>query len=1146
MDSSSFEHDKHILLPNHTDQYDIRSQGNSEYACQRSITCSGHQLIEKSLSTDSSCVNFINNNNIGDRDKPLLLLSSSNSSSKHATSTNSLNGLSLLQESGDLHWFTEDHHIQQHHSSNHIDSDSSKPQSSHHSSEYEAIARDRDANLAQIDMETFKTEDINHLYTLSASEIDNNSSNYGENDGDEYASFTQSLFEEMTSNDHYIGLNARLQLENRANISDCSTLESSLDATSPHFTGHDLFHRSNHSIREANLDVSGVSVDSLDLSSAESSNTHQMVLRCKEHDKSKYKIAFEESGTSIKSDFRDESESQSNRLFNQIRHPGLHFPIETRSKTRKFNRKLSDQMAKSEYSYTTWNQVKKRSTHERNSRRGLSNRLRSGHADYAKKSQSLPEMMHSVYLKTNSFIPLGHYLPLYDLHSKQNANTSSTSNSEISPPRSLIRHFIKNRRSPSSCSPASSSTSFDEHLNDSSDSSPYSPSSRHQRKSFANPSFFQKINHNWSKVYPSNSNDVSQNMQDFEDSLVSDENAHLIPGAFVDRNTQASPITEENELSEVSSTCDEKAYRKEIATETDRFPWAGIGAFSNVRHGSFQPARRSVSVDRFVSPSAAFYNGFLRRNTDTGSTNLTKTRWGREFGSLSSGYHSSRPCLSDSHRNHTQENLNRKYINNVLVVTNKSASTQIPVHIQDKQVQASLSDEGPEGFTCRDYPSYNNNFNYHAFSQDESPPEKPLYVCYPNYSLPDLKFLRNISSKNSPNNDGQQPTTIHLSPTKLDLPLPAHQTAPTITRRNTRKGVRPKSCTEYENMITNRAFNHIKDWDSLKVLLPNELKALISRLEREHPSFKNENNNSKPNEPPENCVKKPCEVSNQELFTGPQGLRRANSSDNSIVRRRSNCSCQRRNRRSLQEPLASQIRRFSNPCTYEFEINALTRSVTMPSCMQQQCDHRFENIIPPANMPCCGGQNHHSKDILDMAPNEDRLCHLFSKNLSLKEFTSILSGQHRTDRLISPSKIYAPIKEQAEESESFVYNNDRAGLDVTKDKMSETIILSDDLQDRNKNSRKAPQTLSVNISNTPPSGTTKAGASAKRPTLANLRSASQPSAAVTTSPAKRPTSLGSSGFRSMIPIAKGNKVSPSGNKIISPNNINLGSFSKKS
>lgn len=1045
-------------------------------------------------------------------------------------------------------------------------------------------------------METFKAGDINHLYTLACDSIDNSTIYGGEstNDVHDYASFTQSMFEEMTSTDHYIGLEAASsilsKMVNCANNSDCSTFESSsCDATSPHCTGHGLFDRSNQSIREANLDVFGVSVDSLDLSSAESNNTHQMVLRCKEHDKSKYKIAFEESISSIKSDFRDDN--RNDKAFNSITQPGLHLPVEMRSKSRKYYHqpangdKYSNQMTKSEFSYTTWNQVKKRSAYEKNYKQNLNNRIKSHGDTYSKKCQSMPEMMpYSVYLKNNSFTPLGHYLPLYDLHNSNNISVSSNENSEtISPPRSLIRHFIKNRRSPSTCSPASSSTSFDDKFNDSSDSSPYSPSLRSHKKSpstveattaskiaaFPNPTFFQRVNHNWSKVNPSNSSEnLSSNINHFEDSLTSDENAHLIPAAFVDQNTQANPIREEeSELTDntSSSTYDGKVFGREIATETDSFPWKCMqNGFSNVRlaqQALFMPARRSVSVDRFVTPTCPLYNGLMRRNTDTGSTNLSKLRFGREFGSLSSGYHSSRPCLNESHRDYTHDNLNRKYINNVLVVTSKSASTQIPVHIQDKQIQVSLSDDVDKAsFTCRDYPSYESKINFQPFSRDaELSSKKPLYVCYPNYSLPDLKFLRNISTKNSAN-DLNEGTTVHLSPTKLDVP-PPHDVAPTIIRRNTRKGVRPKSCTDYENMIANRSFNHIKDWDSLKVLLPNELRALIARLKGEHVAC--EDDKMKCENISENKANMQQEISSQksDVLTRLQSLRRASSTE--AVRRRNgrNCSCVRRNRYSLQEPLAQQIRRLSQP--YNCDSNEITRSVTMPECIHHRCVHQCENIQYSRDNSCCTRQNCGLNNVLDMAPNEDKLCHIFSKNLSLKEFSAIING-HRADRLTSPSNIYAPIKEQAEESESFMHhhkNMEEDKLNQGEEKeanncnnnMNETVILSQtslkkmQSDDGQINAPKgSSSSFSKTINNKTPQKmkVTSCNSSGKRANLAKLRSASQPTTA-NNSPAKRPTSLATSGFKSMIPIAKGNKMSPTGNKIISPNNPNLSSFLKK-
>ncbi|XP_074604487.1 uncharacterized protein LOC141857829 [Brevipalpus obovatus] len=1181
-----------------------------------------------------------------------VIINSCDSSSKLLLTSSepvSVGDLSGLQESGgDLHWFTEDSFKGDSSATSATLDIPSQSTLSTNSFGYGAIARDRDANLAQIDMETFRTEDINNLYTLSSDHDQSRHLSFGHRSSE----CNGSIVDEMTSEDHYINLNSR---EMMTNDSDCSTLESSLDGTSNCFShepgnhsdhiGHNSqLERSTMSI-EAKMDISGVSADSLDSSSAES--TQQIVLRCREQDKTRYKIAFEESISSVKSDYlvtgkgnrNDPAHAVNHQQYSNYVNPGVFRPSEHR---RKPHRESHNAMVRSEYTYAAGDHAARRVSKHRTQGNMLHHEKGSSR-QIAKQSQSLPDIVHTdagMFQHDPSFAPLGRYLPLYDIHNNTLTNTSS-SNSETSPPRSLIRLFIQNRRSPSSCSPLSSCTSFDDNLNDSSDSNTYSAASTKAPKFFVNPSYFQrKARNNNHSLNNANSPRTTMNpkaqpsniAEYFEDSLVvSDENASLLPRGYGDRKNQASPIREESELADPPSHCDERAFRREIGTGTEDgtpcwperniFP-VGV-ATRNSGTDAFTPARRSVSVDRFVNPS--FGSISHRRNTvvDVGSSNLNKLRFGREFGSLSSGYHSSRQCLNESHRNHTQENISRKYIHNIMVVKQKTASTQVPVTVQDKQVQASLSFiEGHKGFILRDHSSSFNNIpashhnnaytttvnyanlpynldrrnsecNWNRFTEPDgasstatttpSQPKKPLYVCYPNYSLPDLNFLKNISTANTPGEDGA--TTIHLSPTKLDLPS---QTTPSLLRRNNRKGIRPKSCTDYENMIANRNFNHIKDWDSLKVLLPNELRSLLARLGGENISkekqsqTKNDNINiidaNKAAKIPVNRIvpdnvdrQIPSQQPGEEIFLrrGLRGIRRANSSENPASRRKVSCPCVRNKRLSLQEPLPENPTNgyHGNTCPdpscvhfrsdYPTHGNcSMTRSATMPSCVchaHQLCHQPTcccdERKAHRTLTPCCQGKNA-LRDILSMDPSEDRLCNLLSRKISLGDFTSLINGgqpSYRASRLSSPSNPYAPIKEQAEESESYL-QADAENSDNKRSSQDFYALKNHWEQASSPTPHKTPKQSHDDGRNSfskvpeAPSSRTPVKASVKQP-LSNLRSTSLPV------PAKRPTSLGTNGnFRSMIPIAKGSKISPSGAKIISPAKSSSGpspTFSKR-
>lgn len=88
--------------------------------------------------------------------------------------------------------------------------------------------------------------------------------------------------------------------------------------------------------------------------------------------------------------------------------------------------------------------------------------------------------------------------------------------------------------------------------------------------------------------------------------------------------------------------------------------------------------------------------------------------------------------------------------------------------------------------------------------KQEGEMQKPVYVLYPNYVLPDLDFL---------NNQEQDVSKLLLLPQK-----PHHVTA---------NKKRPFSCNDVES-LKRRGFSHIRDWDSLNFLLPQEYKKILA------------------------------------------------------------------------------------------------------------------------------------------------------------------------------------------------------------------------------------------------------------------------------------------------------------------------------
>jgi len=87
--------------------------------------------------------------------------------------------------------------------------------------------------------------------------------------------------------------------------------------------------------------------------------------------------------------------------------------------------------------------------------------------------------------------------------------------------------------------------------------------------------------------------------------------------------------------------------------------------------------------------------------------------------------------------------------------------------------------------------------------------KKPVYIVYPNYTLPDLSFLKARDTK--VDNIALKPHTFDKNKTEW--------------KRTARSG-RPFSCNDID-ALRQRGFAHIKDWESLTFLLPNEYKKIL-------------------------------------------------------------------------------------------------------------------------------------------------------------------------------------------------------------------------------------------------------------------------------------------------------------------------------
>uniref|UniRef100_A0A8D8R5G1 Iporin n=1 Tax=Cacopsylla melanoneura TaxID=428564 RepID=A0A8D8R5G1_9HEMI len=99
---------------------------------------------------------------------------------------------------------------------------------------------------------------------------------------------------------------------------------------------------------------------------------------------------------------------------------------------------------------------------------------------------------------------------------------------------------------------------------------------------------------------------------------------------------------------------------------------------------------------------------------------------------------------------------------------------------------------------------------------------KAVYVLYPNYTLPDLSFLRDHATEIDLNNVFLWPQKFEPSPVCEQAPAPPFQQEPGSAPRG-----RPMSCVDLDT-LKRRGFSHVRDWSSLIYLLPREYTRILS------------------------------------------------------------------------------------------------------------------------------------------------------------------------------------------------------------------------------------------------------------------------------------------------------------------------------
>ncbi|KAJ4450504.1 hypothetical protein ANN_01931 [Periplaneta americana] len=171
------------------------------------------------------------------------------------------------------------------------------------------------------------------------------------------------------------------------------------------------------------------------------------------------------------------------------------------------------------------------------------------------------------------------------------------------------------------------------------------------------------------------------------------------------------------------------------------------------------------------------------------------------------------------------------------IATTKNTATQVPVHLMHRSIQTSgYADvntlksapfkllESPNGTSLVKIilPSGHGLPGDGKLGEDA---KKPVYVFYPNYTLPDLAFLKDKRKD-------LDVAKVFLMPQKFSPPHSqeqAHARAGNKKAQNPGKTRRPFSCNDVE-ALRKKGFAHIRDWDSLTFLLPREYRQILAEV----------------------------------------------------------------------------------------------------------------------------------------------------------------------------------------------------------------------------------------------------------------------------------------------------------------------------
>ncbi|VVC92548.1 unnamed protein product [Leptidea sinapis] len=561
------------------------------------------------------------------------------------------------------------------------------------------------------------------------------------------------------------------------------------------------------------------SVDSLD---CELPTEQDLILTCQAN-KDNYTIAFEGSLT-IYSEDSECAELTVNQKHDKLAKDETHIieldsdertrrNLELLERCKKLTNKLTTSMAKSDFALTTWSKLK-----NQNSQSPLQRHPSGNNNENSNESTDVSNEMNNSVIKSQS-------LPnLY----RRKLMSSSINSAALS--NSTVDSFSANQRLNPTClkvydvsqNRSSTGSQHSEPMSTSTDNQTSSDKSQSKQQSFNLVKLFmkQKSTSNEgivgidqldrSECWPSSSGGESgeslgENRLEDSKTFLSDRPKAELPFEAIEESS--SLVYEEIKSANPSS----RVY-DEVLIEEEESDGAKLSDSENNLYAVVnKPRIKRTSTNMMNSPSR------LRHNRKSCSSHSSAT---------------SVSISSCSESDGTQITRMNKFIHREPSDT-KSTSTHIEVNTEDKSMQTS-NIQTSISHDCRELlnivePSFLKKLK-------EGDCEKPVFVLYPNYTLPDIGFLNG-----RPN--------IFLNPLKVNL---SSKSTDSKRNRNPIKSKRPFSCNDLE-LLKKKGLGHIRDWDSLNFLLPTECKQLLSEVPELRQHIKDKDVNLK-------CTSKYCNM----------------------------------------------------------------------------------------------------------------------------------------------------------------------------------------------------------------------------------------------------------------------------------------------